>query len=104
MYLEKIRDLPDDLYESQRDLIIEKIVEKTKLHLGVFDEFDEDREYKRMGDLLDRTRKMSDVDFALHKESMALEWKGKTNHEKRENDVLLKIRYFLLDPVILKHL
>lgn len=103
-HLEIIRGLSERSYAKQREAIIEKAVQKKKSHMPVLAEFDEDKERLRTGDLLDEMRQMSDVDFALNKESITLKWKGKTNHKEGKNDVVRKIRSFLLDPLILKYL
>lgn len=103
-HLEKIRKLPDEIYIKQREHIIDRAIKKEKEYMRPFDEFDEEAERERLGNILDRVRDMSDVDFALNKEKIAEEFKGKTKKDKPENDVLLKIRRFLLDPIVLKYI
>jgi hypothetical protein len=103
-HLERIRNLPDDAYAKHRSMILEKAVEKRKLHMPGFAEFNEEEERERIGVLLDNTRQMSDVEFALNKEAIAEEFKGEDRKKDRGDDVTRKIRSFLLDPIILKHL
>ena len=103
-HLERIRDLPEDVYATQREKIVEKAIEKRKSHMAVLAEFDEDKERERIGDLLDYARGLSDIDFSLNKKEIVAWFKGGEDKKERKNDVLLKIRSFLLDPIILKYL
>lgn len=103
-HLEKIRELPDKIYIKQREHIIDRAIKKEKEHMRPFDEFDEEAERERLGNILDRVRDMSDVDFALNKERIAGKFKGKAKKDKSKNEVLLKIRRFLLDPIVLKYI
>lgn len=102
--LERIRDLPDDVFVEQRSMIVEKAMKKKRSHMSVYRNFDEKRERQRIEDFLDRLRAMDDIEFALEKESLAGELKDEMGTQRGENDVVRKIRSFLLDPVILKHL
>lgn len=103
-HLDKIRDLPENRYQDQKERIVERVVEKRKKHSSLLAEFDEEGERVRIGELLDRIRKMSDVEFALNKEAIVEEFKGEHRDQENENSVTLKIRSFLLDPIILNHL
>ena len=49
-------------------------------------------------------RGLSDIDFSLNKKEIVAWFKGGEDKKERKNDVLLKIRSFLLDPIILKYL
>jgi hypothetical protein len=104
VHLERIRELPDTVYREKRDIIVERAVERKKVHTSPRDGFDEEEERERIGDLLDRARGMDDIAFALGKEDLAAGLKGQDVRKDQRSDVLLKIRSFLLDPIILKHL
>ncbi len=103
-HLEKIRDLPESIYVREKDNIISKALKKKKEHLPVLKEFDEDAEGERIEAILDKVRSMRDVDFTLNKDRIAEEFKGDDKKRDSKNDVVQKIRHFLLDPIVLKYL
>lgn len=103
-HLEKIRELPENIYSRERENIIEIALKKKKENSPLQEEFDEDEEREMICSILERTRTMGDVDFALKKNELAEEFKGEKKKRDSEKDILHKIRNFLLDPIVLKYL
>lgn len=103
-HLERIRNIPDDIYMINQEYLIDRIIKKEKEHSSILADFDEDVERVRLEQLLNKVRNTSDVDFALNKENLAEELKGKDHKRNSGNEVLLKIRGFLLDPIVLKYI
>ena len=103
-HLEKIRNIPDDVFMSNEEYLIDRIIKKEKEHLPILAEFDEDAERQRLEQLLNKVRNMSDIDFALNKEKLAEEFKGEEHEKNSKNGTLLKIRRYLLDPIVLKYI
>lgn len=87
-----------------QEYLIDRIIKKEKEHLPILADFNEDVERVRVEQLLNKVRNTSDVDFALNKENLAEELKGKDRKRNSENEVLLKIRGFLLDSIVLKYI
>jgi len=102
--LDKIRNLPENVYWAQRERIIDMVIKKEKQHLPILAVFDEEAERERIGSLLDEIRSMSDVDFALNMEEVSEEFKMQVERGNPESEVLRKIRGFLLDPLVLKYI
>ena len=102
--LDKIRNLPENVYWTQRERIMGMAIKKEKKHLPILAVFDEEAERKRIGSLLDEIRGMSDVDFALNMEEVTEEFKMEIEKANPESEMLRKIRGFLLDPLVLKYI
>ena len=99
--LQRLRDLPDWLYEQKKSIIAEKTLEKLKHHQIKNTEFDEKIERKRILDLFDEIRGLTDIEFALNKQTYAEQLKPANNSKNLKITLSAKIKRFLLDPAII---
>lgn len=99
--LARIRQMPGWLYEARKYDIVEKTVQKIKHHMPRNVEFNAKNEQKRILDVFDKLRSVSDIDFALNKENYAGRLKGEYLVKEVPLDLSLKIEKFLLDPLVI---
>lgn len=98
--LQKLREIPDWLYDVKKNDIAEKTMEKLKRHRDRYSEFSEDEDKARILDLFDEIRSIPDIEFALNKQSYAEELKASGRPAKPGIALSSKIKMFLLDPLI----
>jgi hypothetical protein len=98
--LQKLREIPDWLYDVKKNDIAEKTIEKLMRHRNRYSEFSEDEEKTRILDLFDEIRSVPDIEFALNKQSYAEELKAWGRPAKPGIALSSKIKMFLLDPLI----
>ena len=98
--LERIRKIPDRIYEEKKDEIAERIVERNKKHVPKRYEFDERKEKERILSIIEEARELSDVDFEVKKSELAEKLKTPLNFPRisDETKIILKIEQFLLTP------
>lgn len=91
--LERVRRIPDFLWERIRDDIAERIASRSPRYFLMDDK---EREERKEGilSLLERIRELNDVDFMVERENLALELKPR---EKKKNAVAVVMK-FLLSP------
>lgn len=99
--LEKIRGIPDKIYEKRKSEIAERAVKRMKEHLPRGYIIDEEKEKREVLSILDKVRSLSDVDFELQKAELASKLKNKGVPPKLPIDVCAKIEEFLLNPLII---
>jgi hypothetical protein len=108
--LERVRRIPGEQWEKNRDRIVEGALKEREKKHGAFS--GEEREAKKLwlADLLDFVRKMGDADFEREKEELANELRAlerdtvlreRLKELSGDRDVVAdKIGSFLLDPVL----
>lgn len=99
--LERIRDIPDRLYEQRKEIICQRTVDEIKLRAGRVPGFDETEISKKIGPYFDRVRSLSATDFEIQKENLAEEFISITKPRKPSPDLNRKIEAFLLAPEII---
>ena len=68
--LRRIRETPTDVYRKRRDAIVDRQMSLAEEVHGRYTKSERSKEKKRILALLDRTRRMSDVDFELKKSEL----------------------------------
>lgn len=99
--LERIRSIPDRLYEQRREMICQRTVEEIKLRVGRVPGFDETEIARKIGPFFDRVRSLSATDFEIQKEKLAEEFVSITKPQKPSIDLSRKIEAFLLAPEVI---
>jgi hypothetical protein len=99
--LNRVREIPDYVYQRKKYEIADKVVEKIKKHLSPGTVFNEYTEKRRILSLLDEVRNLSDVDFVLNEEAYIEKFKGDYFPETIPVDLSTKIEQFLLNPLII---
>ena len=108
--LERIRQIPPAIYARRKAQIVEGLAKQIEANGGAYPPEERDEFIRRLTDLIDRARALSDADFALQAEKLAdelrmlyrkeaLEKRLKELTADRENEVLLgKVIANLLHP------
>jgi hypothetical protein len=99
--LERIRSVPDRIYEQRREMICGRTVEEIKLRMGRAPDLEEDKIALRIGSFYDRVRSLSQTDFEIQKEKLAEEFVSILKPGRLALDVTRKIEAFLLAPEII---
>jgi uncharacterized protein YciW len=97
----RLRQIPDYMYQLKKYEIADKVVEKIKKHLPPGTVFNQYAEKQRILSLLDEVRSLSDVDFVLNEEEYIEKFKGDYFPEKIPVDLSATIERFLLNPLII---
>jgi hypothetical protein len=69
--LRRLRDIPDYAWNHRKNEIISRMVERFSRYRSVLTEEEKEKEIKRLLDLTNKVRSMSDTDFELEKENLA---------------------------------
>ncbi|MHC4944664.1 MAG: hypothetical protein ACYTG7_16730 [Planctomycetota bacterium] len=72
-FLEGIRDLPEIIYVNAIDEIVAEAVQGAERHVGAMPEREREEFIEKLLDAIEHVRNMSDVEFALNKETLAEE-------------------------------
>jgi hypothetical protein len=99
--LNRIRKIPDYVYQLKKYEIADKVVEKIKKHFSPGTVFNEDTEKQRILELLDEVRSLPDVDFALNEDAYIEKFKGDYFPETIPVNLSVTIERFLLNPLII---
>ncbi|MCP2606569.1 hypothetical protein NLC27_03330, partial [Candidatus Aminicenantes bacterium AC-708-I09] len=99
--MERIRKIPERAYRWNKRLIISRTIERFKITLFPHDEIDENKMRSYLSKLFDRVRSLSDADFELQKDKLAEEFSDTFSPERRKQDLVDKIKLFLLTPEII---
>ncbi|KPJ72784.1 hypothetical protein AMJ52_05170 [candidate division TA06 bacterium DG_78] len=99
--LNRLREIPDYVYQMKKYEVADRVVEKIKKHLSPGTVFNEYTEKQRILGLLDEVRSLSDVDFVLNEEGYIEKFKGDYFPEKIPVNLSVKIERFLLNPLII---
>jgi hypothetical protein len=95
--LSRLRSLPNQAYERQRDQIIERTLEGIKLRAGQAMETEDEEELaERIRRFYDRARGLAEVDFEVQKEKLAEEFVSLAKPKTIPLDATKKIGIFLL--------
>ncbi len=96
--LDRIRNMPERLYERKKEEIVERILQnilKRKKHIQISEE--EWRE--RIEEVLEEARNLNEVEYELLKEELAQKLHPAPKLSKDKPEILkFKISHFLLDP------
>lgn len=98
--LQRLREIPDWFYDMKKNDIVEKTLQKLKLHRNRHSEFSEDEEKAKILDFFDQIRSIPDIEFALNKQKYAEELKAMSRPAMPGIAPSAKIENFLLDPLI----
>ncbi|HID07172.1 MAG TPA: hypothetical protein EYP10_08485 [Armatimonadetes bacterium] len=102
-HLERLRRIPQPMYERIKDQIVAKMIERTEWHLGI-KVTDEQR--KQLLATLDEVRRLSDVDFEARKEELAKRLLiGRDQERKRQRNERTRLRrivQFLINPRVVE--
>jgi len=99
--LERIRKIPERVYRWNKERIIFRTIERMKVNLFPWNEIDENEMENYFSKLFDKVRALSDADFQLQKDKLAEELISTFSPKKKKQDLIDKIRFFLLDPDII---
>jgi hypothetical protein len=104
--LTRIRQMDERIYGRRKSFIIERHVERVERHVGVLSDKERAEEERRVADIFEKARELSDVDFEAQKGNLARELKEphekamQSRHRRRKGD-LDKLGRFLLDPKLI---
>ncbi len=111
--LTRIRQMEENAYQMRKPLFIKRHIDRAERYVGVLSNEERAEEERRVSDILERVRELSDVDFEAQKGNLVQELKGPYEntmqglHRKRKGD-LDKLGRFLLDlkliPILEKRL
>jgi hypothetical protein len=99
--LTRIREIPDPVFEENKDKIAQRIIEQMKLQLPRGYTLDEEAERRWLISLLEEARGLSDVDFAIEGTELAEKLKSRYAPARPAVDITVKIESFLLNPEII---
>ena len=99
--MERIRKIPERAYQWNKRLIISRTIEKFKITLFPRDEIDENKMRNYLSKFFDRVRNLPDADFEVQKDKLAKEFFDTLAPERRKQDLVDKIKLFLLTPEII---
>ncbi len=101
--LERIRELPNRFYDRKRDEIIDRTLERMKLHAPPKVEIDEKEMKKHICSVMEKARSLKDVEFDLQKDELAAELISplKPRALSSSSPLSRKIEAFLLSPGII---
>lgn len=101
--MERIRELPYRFYDRKRDEIIDRTLERMKLHVPPKVEIDEKEMKEHIGSVLEKARSLQDVEFDLQKDKLATELVSplKPQALSSRSPLSRKIEAFLLSPEII---
>ena len=101
--MERIRELPYRIYERKKDEIIDRTLERMKLHASPRVEVNEKEMKKHIGSLFEKARSLKEVEFGLQKDKLAAELVSPLKPQALSSSSLLsrKIEAFLLSPEVI---
>lgn len=99
--LARIRAIPGLLFETRKEEIAQRVIERVREHLPKGILINEEEEKEEIIALLERARALSDVEFELQKSNLAQQLKSRYTLPRLPVDVSVKIERFLLDPLII---
>ena len=95
--LERIRKMSQSHYESRKDVIVERFIDRIYLKNPRIEQNEVSEAANELVAIMDRARSLSDTDFALEKKDLAKRIKSLTEPE-RESNLNRRIEKFLLAP------
>jgi len=98
---EKIRELPEEIYQKRKDEIAAHSASRMREHLPKGYIINEEKEKEEILSILDEVRALSDIDFELKKTELVTKLKSKGTPPKLPMDVSTNIEEFLLNPSII---
>jgi len=99
--LERIREIPNRIYEMRKAEIIYRTLQGLKLHMPSGAEIQEDELEERIQNVFQKARRFNDIDFEIHKERLAEELISPIKPSQAENNIAKMIEIFLLCPEII---
>ncbi len=99
--LTRIRQIPNQAYETKKYVLCDKVIDKMKKRMPPGFIFNESAERQRILGLLDEMRALSDIDFTLQQAEYVEKIKGDYFIKDEPVDNTAKIREFLLNPLII---
>lgn len=101
--MERIRELPYRFYDRKKDEIIDRTLERMKLHAPPKVEIDEKEMKKHIGSVFEKARSLKDVEFDLQKDKLTAELVSPLKPQALSSSSPLsrKIEAFLLSPEII---
>ncbi len=95
-FLEKVKAIPEYQYQRQKDAIVGRLIEKISLKLPKLKEEKLNEVEDKIVEVIEETRRLSDVEFFAAKYQKADEIKDMLG--KRKLDLDRRIAFFLLNP------
>lgn len=99
--LERIREIPDYLYQRKKEEIFARALENMKFHKPPGAKIDEPEMKKQIQAVFDEVRILEDADFEIQKERLAEELASPLKPQIFSNDLSRKIAAFLFSPEII---
>lgn len=99
--LERVRAMPEDLYDSRKDEIAQKAIDKIKAQVPAGFIIEEGKIKAQLLAAMDEARALSDTDFAIKKEGISQNIKTQLLPQKPPINIGVKIERFLLQPEII---
>jgi len=102
-FLTRVRRMDEKVYHRRKPLLIGRHIERVERHVGLFADEERTEEERRVADIFERARELSDVEFEAQKGDLARELKEphekamQSRRRKRRGD-LDTLGKFLLDP------
>jgi hypothetical protein len=105
-FLTRVRQMDERAYQGRKSLIIGRHIERVERHVGLLSDDERAEEERRVADIFEKARELSDVDFEAQKGDLARELKEphekamQSRHRRHKGD-LDKVGRFLLDPKLI---
>lgn len=99
--LERVRSMPEDVYNLKKDEIAQKAIDRVKAKVPAGFIIEEEKIKAELQAAMDEARAMSDVDFSVKKDELASNIKTHLLPEKPPMNIGVKIERFLLQPEII---
>ena len=99
--LERIREIPDYLYQRKKEEIFARALENMKLHTPPGVKIEEKEMKKLLEAVFDEVRSLEDVEFEIQKERLAERLASPLKPQALLDDPSRKIAAFLLSPEII---
>ncbi len=100
--LDRIRNVPDRVFDKMKEKAVEKTLETIKRHLPKGYIIAEAQEKKRILTIHENARQLSDIDYSLKKADIVQELVSKYTLPKLPIDITIKIEKLFLTPEIMQ--
>lgn len=103
-HIERIYNMPEDIYSQRKDELAKKVIERAKDHMLKeidISELDEKYLTREILDFYEKVRGMDEIEFEVKKEDLSKEFKEMLPHHNVQTDLITKIQRLLLNPSII---
>ncbi|MFQ6083350.1 MAG: hypothetical protein ACE5WD_08325 [Candidatus Aminicenantia bacterium] len=99
--LERLREIPDRIYQRRKEMIVQRMIERMKFHFPPLKEIDEGEIKAHLLSVVEEIRSLPETDFQLQKEALAEKLISPFKPNHKDENITKKIKMFLLSPEII---